>query len=105
VPLRRYLTGHTIVTAFEMEWAELSNGDLLLAAEAQLQFVLVGDYQVFHLPREKRLLPAWKVQRYNRLYKTSPLYHRLLIWLCRNMNTNRFQKLTGGFQRESSAGR
>src|SRR5215471_1424226 len=28
--------------------------------------------------------------------RASALYHRLLIWLCRNMNTNTFQKLTIG---------
>ena len=35
VPLRRYLPGHTIATAFEMGWAEFGKGDLLLEAEAQ----------------------------------------------------------------------
>jgi hypothetical protein len=29
-----------------------------------------------------------------RLLLASALYHRLLIWLCRNMNTNTFQELT-----------
>jgi hypothetical protein len=43
VPLRRYLTGHTVVTAFEMEWTELSNGDLLLAAEAQFDALVTTD--------------------------------------------------------------
>src|ERR1035437_5177399 len=32
-PLRRQLAGHEISTAYEMGWAELSNGDLLTAAE------------------------------------------------------------------------
>jgi hypothetical protein len=33
-PLRTFLSGHEVVTAFEMGWAELSNGKLLSAAEA-----------------------------------------------------------------------
>jgi len=32
-PLRQQLTGHDISTAYEMGWAQLSNGDLLAAAE------------------------------------------------------------------------
>jgi len=33
VPLRRYLTLHTVVTAFEKGWSTLQNGDLLRVAE------------------------------------------------------------------------
>lgn len=33
VPLRRYLSGHTVKTAYEQGWSDLSNGDLLQAAE------------------------------------------------------------------------
>jgi hypothetical protein len=33
VPLRRYLSGHTIDTAYEQGWSELSNGNLLSRAE------------------------------------------------------------------------
>lgn len=33
VPLRRYLEGHSVTTAYEQGWSELSNGDLLDAAE------------------------------------------------------------------------
>ena len=33
VPLRRSLTAHEVVTAFEQGWGELKNGDLLRAAE------------------------------------------------------------------------
>ena len=43
VPLRRYLSGHTIATAFEMGWAEFSNGDLLLEAEAQFNALVTTD--------------------------------------------------------------
>ena len=33
VPLRRFITGHEIETAWQRGWAQLSNGDLLAAAE------------------------------------------------------------------------
>ena len=33
VPLRRELSGHIVKTAYEQGWSELSNGDLLQAAE------------------------------------------------------------------------
>lgn len=35
VPLRRFLGTHEVVTATELGWAELENGDLLAAAEAE----------------------------------------------------------------------
>ena len=34
VPLRRWLTMHHVETAWQRGWAELSNGDLLAAAES-----------------------------------------------------------------------
>jgi hypothetical protein len=33
VPLRRRLTGHSVATAYEQGWSNLSNGELLKAAE------------------------------------------------------------------------
>ncbi len=33
VPLRRHLIGHEVQTAYERGWSDLSNGDLLKAAE------------------------------------------------------------------------
>jgi predicted nuclease of predicted toxin-antitoxin system len=33
-PLRKHLPGHGVETAYEMGWAELSNGDLIAAAKA-----------------------------------------------------------------------
>ncbi len=33
VPLRRWLTEHEVETAWQRGWAEISNGDLLTAAE------------------------------------------------------------------------
>ena len=35
VPLRRYLPGHTIDTAYEKGWSALTNGDLLKNAEQE----------------------------------------------------------------------
>ena len=40
VPLRRHLVEHTVTTAYEQGWSNLSNGDLLNAAEE-------AGYQVF----------------------------------------------------------
>jgi hypothetical protein len=35
VPLRQALASHSVMTAYEMGWSDLANGDLLGAAEAQ----------------------------------------------------------------------
>ncbi|CAN5332268.1 hypothetical protein BH20ACI2_BH20ACI2_14210 [soil metagenome] len=35
LPLRKHLLGHTVVSAFEKDWGELENGELLAAAEAE----------------------------------------------------------------------
>ena len=35
VPLRQYLAGHSVDTAFERGWSDLHNGDLLDRAEAE----------------------------------------------------------------------
>ncbi len=40
VPLRRYLVGHTVRTAYEQGWSNLTNGELLDTAEH-------ASYQVF----------------------------------------------------------
>jgi predicted nuclease of predicted toxin-antitoxin system len=41
VPLRKYLTEHSVTTAYEEEWSNLSNGDLLQAAEAKGYQILI----------------------------------------------------------------
>ena len=41
VPLRRSLAGHTVVTAYEMKWSTLKNGELIRSAEAENFEVLV----------------------------------------------------------------
>ena len=41
VPLRQALAGHSVVTAYELGWATLKNGELLRSAEEQGFEVLV----------------------------------------------------------------
>ena len=48
-PLRRYLEGHSVDTAYERGWAELSNGDLLDHAEGDgYELLLTGDQSLRH---------------------------------------------------------
>lgn len=35
VPLRRSLDRHTVVTAYELGWSTVTNGDLILLAEKE----------------------------------------------------------------------
>ena len=42
-PLRRHLAGHEISTAYEMGWAQLSNGELLAAAEKAFDVFITTD--------------------------------------------------------------
>lgn len=46
VPLREFLRGHDVATAFEMDWSDLSNGDLLLAAEKEFDVLITTDQQL-----------------------------------------------------------
>ena len=43
VPLRRVLPEHAVSTAFEMGWAQLSNGDLLDVAEGSFDALVTTD--------------------------------------------------------------
>ena len=43
VPLRRHLAGHDIATAYERGWSNLSNGDLIQAAEAEFGLLITTD--------------------------------------------------------------
>jgi hypothetical protein len=52
VPLRRALVGDTVATAFEMGWAELSNGELLNAAESDFDALITTDQ---NLPYQQNL--------------------------------------------------
>jgi hypothetical protein len=42
-PLRRALVGHDVETAYEKDWADLSNGDLLKAAEETFDLLIKTD--------------------------------------------------------------
>ena len=46
VPLRRSLSGHEVVTAFEAGWSEISNGELLAKAEEQFNALVTTDKQL-----------------------------------------------------------
>jgi hypothetical protein len=41
VPLRRYLSHHSVATVFEKGWSTLQNGDLLRAAEQEAFDILI----------------------------------------------------------------
>ena len=40
VPLRRYLPGHTVSTAFEQGWSQLANGELIIKADGQFDALI-----------------------------------------------------------------
>jgi len=42
-PLRRFLRRHTVQTASELGWSNLSNGDLLAAAQEQFDALITTD--------------------------------------------------------------
>src|SRR5947209_39686 len=42
-PLRRALSGHQVSTAYEMRWAELTNGLLLAQADAAFDVLITTD--------------------------------------------------------------
>jgi hypothetical protein len=44
-PLRGQLSGHEILTAAEMGWDELENGNLIRAAEEQFEAIVTSDQQ------------------------------------------------------------
>ena len=49
VPLRRHLTGHSVTTAYEQGWSQLSNGELLkVAEEAGYQLFVTTDQNLRH---------------------------------------------------------
>lgn len=48
VPLRRVLDAHAVSTAFEMGWAQLSNGELLNAAESAFDVLITTDQNLRH---------------------------------------------------------
>ena len=47
-PIRRYLAGHDVKTAYQMGWQELSNGRLLTEAEHEFDVLLTVDQNINH---------------------------------------------------------
>ena len=46
MPLREFLSGHEVVTAFEAGWSEISNGELLAKAEEHFDVLVTTDKQL-----------------------------------------------------------
>jgi uncharacterized protein DUF5615 len=46
VPLRGFLIGHEVVTAFEVGWSEISNSELLEKAKKEFDVLLTTDKQL-----------------------------------------------------------
>ena len=46
VPLREFLRGHDVASAFEMGWSDISNGKLLSVAEKQFDVLVTTDQQL-----------------------------------------------------------
>jgi len=42
-PLRSFLTGHDVVTAYELGWSELNNGELLAMADGKFDVLITTD--------------------------------------------------------------
>lgn len=43
LPLKRYLSNHTVAPAFEKGWSRLTNGDLLAKAEHEFDLLITTD--------------------------------------------------------------
>jgi len=43
VPLRHSLTAHSVITAFEMGWSKLENGELLTTADGKFDVLVTTD--------------------------------------------------------------
>jgi hypothetical protein len=51
--MRRHLANHSVSTAFELGWSELSNGELLAAAETRFDPLVTTDQ---HLRQQQNLV-------------------------------------------------
>jgi hypothetical protein len=54
-PLRHALTGHTVRTAYEMSWTQLTNGMLLSAAETEFDALVTTDQNLRHQQNLSRI--------------------------------------------------
>lgn len=53
-PLRHFLTGHEIQSVFDLGWSDLTNGELLAAAEASFDLLITTDQQLRGISRISR---------------------------------------------------
>lgn len=51
VPLSRFLTSHDVSTVFERGWSTLSNGELLAAAERDVELLITTDQNIRYQQR------------------------------------------------------
>ena len=56
-PLRKYLPEHQVVTAQEMGWSDLQNGDLPKAAQAQFEVMISTDSNIAY----QQQLPGYDI--------------------------------------------
>lgn len=47
-PLKQYLPGHQVETAFELGWSQLTNGELLAAAEGRFDLFVTTDQNLHY---------------------------------------------------------
>lgn len=45
-PIKKHLIGHHVMTAFEMNWSQYRNGDLLRAAEGRFDVIITVDKSI-----------------------------------------------------------
>ena len=72
VPLRDHLRGHEVITAFEAEWSDLSNGELLDRADAQFDVFVTTDQQLRYQQNLDRRTIAILVLPYANWIKLQP---------------------------------
>src|SRR4051794_8439221 len=76
-PLRRKLSAHEIVTAQELGWGELENGDLIRAAELKFDVLITADQNLKYQQNLKNRKLAIIVLPGNRLRLVLPLADKI----------------------------
>lgn len=92
-PLRNHLHSHDISTAFEMGWSNLSNGDLLAAAEKSFDLLLTTDQNLRYqqnLTNRTIAILVLPTTSWPRISKHIPR----IIETLESMKTNEFRELT-----------
>ncbi len=62
VPLRQFLSGHSVSTTYELGWATLKNGELLISAEEQ-GFEVIVTTDTNKTLRPDKLLSLFSLQQ------------------------------------------